>query len=280
MHGSAMTSGLRKLCRVAACLGFAAAMALLAVPAGRALAAEGGCDPAFMQSIVGRGYSAARRDSAQNKNLIYKPDSVLEYSCYFGFLTHGEQHTPMSVPAQYWDKLVTTPAFNFLANSFGHVYMGGHYATGQPWLPNGDYICSAIAKMWDFARCVNAVPDAANEDFFDLSWYINNDPRKYPPDYMACEPVMRTNDLADAYNGHQEMWLLPMDLAPDGQAYAIDPVKTYANLTSWTVNNECGEPIPTGLRIYRKDTDYDEYICAKPGCTYVPANTGKGQCVK
>ncbi len=244
--------------------------------------AAGGCDPQFMQSLKGRGYAEAKRESARNKNLLYKPDSVLEYSCFFSFLVHVQNFNSMPISPGAWDYIVSTPAFNYVASNFGHVYLGGHFAVGGPEVPEGQYFCDAMARMWEFAHCINANQFTDAENFFDFNWYVNNDPRKYPAGYAACVPPNTPIDLREAFNGRQAEWAYTDAAATaDGTAYLIDPVRTYLNLTDWTVNDDCGPPVPTGIRVYRKDRSYPEYFCAKPGCTYVPgAADAVGECVK
>lgn len=280
--------GLKRYGRFAACLLTAVFLLLFTIPAS-VRAADSGCDPQYMQALKGRATIEAQRQSAKNKNFIYKADSVLEYSCIFSFIEHGKSHTSMPVSAGAWDHIITTPAFNFLANSFGHVYLGGHFPAGAPNLPPDTYLCDAMARMWEFGRCINMNQYSGAEGFFDFTWYMATDPRQFPADYAACTPILakdalnRDNlNLIDAFNGKQAQWLMHPDLAADGNGYAIDPVTTNQNLISWDTatggNGECGAPIPTGLTIYRKDTSYEDYICAKPGCTYVPGTPG--QCVK
>ena len=47
------------------------------------------CDPQYMDALEARAWLEAEREISQNKNLIYKPDSVLEYTCFAGFLNEA-----------------------------------------------------------------------------------------------------------------------------------------------------------------------------------------------
>ena len=40
------------------------------------------CDPEYMDALEARAYMEAQREIAQNKNLIFKPDSLLDYPCF------------------------------------------------------------------------------------------------------------------------------------------------------------------------------------------------------
>src|SRR5688500_5108068 len=44
------------------------------------------CDPLYMDAMEKRAWLAAQRESAMNQNIIVKPDSVLEYTCFDQFL--------------------------------------------------------------------------------------------------------------------------------------------------------------------------------------------------
>lgn len=259
---------------------FAIVFLLAAGPAVQA--ADSGCDPQYMQALNGRAQIEAMRQTAKNKNLIYKADSVLEYNCFFSFVEHAKSRTSMPVAAGAWDAVVTTPGFRYLAPNFGHYYLGGRFNPGGAALPPDTYVCDAMARMWEYGRCINMNQYGGMDGFFDFSWYVNQDPRQFPVGYAACQPAMSVNpnNMAAAFNGRQADWLMPPDLGQDGTSYPIDPVVTYQNLISWDPavggTAECGDPIPTGLTIYRRNTTYPDFICAKPGCTYVPGGGPAG----
>jgi hypothetical protein len=278
MRVSMKNNGPTRLYRFAGKLALVLAFVLLAGPAAYSQTATNGCDPLYMQALRGRGNLEAKREVSQNKNLIFKQDSVLEYSCFFSHITNmatqSRQLTTENMPIsqQALDVVASTPVFNFLANSYGHVYLGDHYQTGSMSLPSGAYFCDAQAKMWEFARCINMHQYIDAESFFDFNWYMTNDPRQYPQDYAKCTPIAQATDLKSAFHGLQDTWLQTTSLLPDETQYGTDPVTTYLNLTRWDVGDdagECGEPIPTGLQVIRKTTAVPEMICAKPGCTLV-----------
>ena len=61
------------------------------------------CDPQIMDLLETRAWLTAQREIVSNQNLIYKPDSTLEYSCFdwladmtgFNFSNSGRDY-PMS----------------------------------------------------------------------------------------------------------------------------------------------------------------------------------------
>ncbi len=280
--------GLTRLYRLAAAFVTAFALVLLTGPAFSADAQKGGCDPVYMQSLRGRAELEAKREVANNKNLIYKEDSVLEYSCIFSHFTNLETRTFMGIDKDAMKVVSYDPIFNFLANSFGHSYLGGRYETGSASLPSGAYFCDAQFKMWEFAKCINMHQYTDAESFFDFNWFINNDPRTYPKDYAKCTNIAQDIDLKSAFRGLQDTWLIKQDVRPDNKEYGVDPINTYLPLMRWDVpgGDTCGDPIPTGLSVIRRDGTFPEQICAKPGCTLicqdcgVKDKTGKWVCLK
>ncbi len=272
------TKGPKRLFKAGIVL-FTALVLVLCAPPEKAQA-DGGCDPQYMQSLKGRSNSEAKRLSAQNRNYVYKPDSVLEYSCFFSFVVHAQNNISMPISPGPWDNIVSTPGFEFMAHNFGHSYLNGHFDPGDAEAPEGDYLCDAMGRLWTFARCIQHHQYAPAENSIDFSWYVNNDPRQFPADFPACAPAVKPIDLKDAFNGREAEWDLYRGFGDD-IPYPTDPVQTYLTRTDWTVSAECGPPIPTGLHIYRKTSDYMEYVCAKPGCTYVPGPAAAaGTCVK
>lgn len=262
-----------------------------------AVHADGGCDPLYMKSLRGRAKMEALREVAHNKNLIYKADSVMEYSCLFSHYANMEAHYTNDQPAYTTavNNLVGNPMYNFIGNNFGHTYIGGHYPKEDFYAPSAPYFCDAMARMWEYARCINmlqynAGPTNANntngpdgkpspvpgsENIYDFKWYESNDPRKYPAEYQSCSPIIQDVDLKSAFRGLQDTWLVDDTAAKEDTAYGTDPVETYFKLTRWDVDggDKCGDPIPTGLTIYRgagkTATSSPELVCAKPGCTLI-----------
>ena len=50
------------------------------------------CDPLYYDSLESRGWLEAQREITQNQNLIFKADSVLEYTCFDRFANELAQH--------------------------------------------------------------------------------------------------------------------------------------------------------------------------------------------
>lgn len=263
-------------------LGFAALVLLGSVPA---MAQPASCDPKYWDSMKAKAWLEAQREIAQNQNLIYKPDSVLEYTCFDQFLNQLSdivhvQHRLFSettawgtIPGPNMELalggLVGTALLSYINLNFSHDYLGGRgNGPGVPvsMVTSGNYNCSAMSAVWQQAKCLNFVQDApknrtAMDDFFNLSWFASNDPRDIP---TACVPDGR--------------WATNTNLALNTPAnYTEEVFNTYANHFATT---GCpAAPIPTGVEVTRQGyAPYFEYVCINPGCAYTPTGSTSGNC--
>ncbi len=272
---------------------------LLALTAGLARAADPTtpCDPQFMQAMGARAWLEAQREITQNQNLISKPDSVLEYSCFIGFLNKAASNFPVgTLPRQFsetdkWatdgfdetstDKALTSVVASALSayidSNFPHTFMGGRL--DFPDKPNGDdmgevdggvdYECDTMARVWTAARCLNFAARADEDGFHDFFYMRDNDPRNLPEEFEACDaPVANYNTaLKEAFNNKQNMFVLAAgdDNPPDGTPYLTDDVQSYFNLI---MPGACAAAIPTGVTIRRGGGDVADMVCPNPGCSY------------
>ena len=115
------------------------------------------CDPQYMDALEARAWMEAQREITQNQNLINKPDSVLEYTCFNRFLNHLSQNPSINgvqrlfSETNHWqgppsglsdtstdnalDRVVRTSMTRYLRENFGHRFMGDRLnnpANGQP----------------------------------------------------------------------------------------------------------------------------------------------------
>ncbi len=241
------------------------------------------CDPDYWNSMKAKAWLEAQREIAQNQNLIYKPDSVLEYTCFDKFLGHlsnivhvqhrlfSETTTWGAIPGTNMETalsgLVGSALLSYINMNFSHVYLGGRGngpGVGVSAVSSANYTCSTMSSVWQQAKCLNFVQTApvnrtARDDFFNLSWFASNDPRDIP---TVC--------TADA------RWANNTNLALNTPAvYTEETFSTYANHFATT---GCpAAPIPTGVRVTRNTfAPYDEKVCINPGCAY---NVGGDNCV-
>lgn len=244
------------------------------------------CDVGLLDQMNQRGRLHTQLDTASAKNLIYKPDSVLEYTCFDKFVTMVNDKAPYYMNREYNETVVQPGLRDYLSANFGHSYLGGRTpAESAPAeTASTDYTCDAMGKVWQTARCLNYGMLSPQDDFFDLASFIGaEDIRKLPS--PACT-------------------------APDGAQFGIVPIKGTAISTLGSVAGgpaprpdttsggsgggssggsgvDCGTPIPTGNRVTIPSTQagdtrpetYNEKICPNPACNYVPTSEDSGTCV-
>ncbi len=219
------------------------------------------CDSEFMDAIEARGWLMAQRRISQNQNFIFKPDSVIEYSCFnqlIGWLSTnpGGRRFSENYPIYpQWGPIggidefsldfalfeqVYKPMIQYMAPNFGHTYLGGRIidagGTAPPW---GEYNCDAMQHVWHRARCIDFIEDnfgslegeyiLSNDDFYDFPWYAVNDPRTLPAEYGICEPLtdMINAAMIETYRGegqdgmHGDEWLTFV-LLDENNPYILD----------------------------------------------------------
>ncbi len=197
------------------------------------------CDPQIMQAMEGRAWLEAQREITQNENLIVKPDSVLEYSCFIGFLNSAAQNWAGTggtdrqfSETQVWQTIgftqtttddsltnvVASALSTYIDGNFPHKFLGGRltipaeksdttgHTSGLDKVVGGKYApCDKMARVWEQAKCQNFDSIAQDDGFRDFNWYAdqNNDPRKRPKELKWCKDLNTTamgNPLGDTYN--------------------------------------------------------------------------------
>ncbi|PJB71639.1 MAG: hypothetical protein CO093_04680 [Alphaproteobacteria bacterium CG_4_9_14_3_um_filter_47_13] len=253
---------------------------------------ESPCDPQYMDALEARAWLEAQREITQNKNLIYKPDSVLEYTCFHMFLNEAASNFATNRQFSETDRwnghptgfsntstdesltfVVLQPLINYLNNNFNTqgfnagTYLNNRTATGPiggapPGTVQGNtpYNCAEMQAVWQLARCANFIdPAQANYDgFFDFARYetANNDPRREATPWgLMCtaDPRFAAN-RANAFNNRQQMFDVNTEIVPhaDGTPYEEDNVITHLD---WILPGNCNlsQEIPTGISIRRPD---------------------------
>lgn len=270
------------LCLIAAPIAFA--------PMAVAQSTPQSCDPEYMQAMKANAILDARREVAQSRNLIYKPDSVLEYSCFYGAVNIFEKTSSISIHSHYWDNAVRFALLGFVWQNFGHTYLGDRMqATGADAELTDFTMCGALARVWEFARCVNAMQHPNSDDFFGFKWFNENDPRVYPDEYQQCTaPAVELTHMKTAFNGLENLHVLPREPVMDETPYKVDKVGSLEKHPIYPkaqgdIACDSVKPIPTGLTIFRRQYDgsifeYNEHICVVPGCNYMPDSKDSGKC--
>lgn len=254
----------------------AAAVALGFLLAAGPAVAQTACDPQFMDAIEARGFVEAARENAQNQNLMFKPDSVFEYSCF-------RDHAPAvqtNAVSQFDADSLNFPTLNqveqYVYTNYGDIFLDSRYDdTGFTIAAPPADMCNAIASVWEISRCMNFYNREDLEGFFDLTHYTANDPRQLPTSLGACPSLPYVGGVSMAvdvaYNNDTAAWTMPA-YARDTTDYISDPVDLQDAMYE---PGACGDPIPTGLRVVDLNsamatTPYDEKVCSNPACVYDP----------
>ena len=149
------------------------------------------CDTQYWKQMSARAWMEAEREIMQNKNLIFKPDSVLEYVCFDQFVNiaafeGGDIFTHTKYFGQEIIKRASNEALHkslnnvvyaslikYINNSFGHDFLGGRAGgmsitnkDSQFQAPSGPsgYTCKTMKHVWKAAKCSNFVDNANFEN--------------------------------------------------------------------------------------------------------------------
>lgn len=265
---------------------------------------ETACDPEYMQALKARAWLEAQREITQNQNLISKPDSVLQYTCFNKFLNNAASNftienlkRPFSETDEWkttgfsgtstdeaLSKVVGQALKSYLDQNFKHTALGGRLSVDlasthvDTVTSDGKYSCDIMKQVWELARCQNFM--ARKEDgFYDFEYYKSNDPRNLPSGYAACSAgsAMTKDTLSEAwdlamkiaFNQQQAKFVMPAgdDGKLDETKYKVDEVKTHLDLI---MPENCSDvkPIRTGLMVTRGDSEHPDMVCPAPGCTF------------
>ena len=275
-------------------LGFISCGFAVSAQAGSAFAPDP-CDPDYYESLEARAWLEAQREITQNQNLIFKSDSVLEYTCFDSYLTELVAHAPdMFSESTRWGSspgdmstsltnLVGAAINAYDTSNFNHNLLGGRsnspYALSAS-IGSGSYACNTMDQVWRLAKCMDFIDQAsysgtaasANDGFFTFAEYVSDPDKRFLPTVCGGPNQYQANidqAVVDASTPWQE-----------------DDVTTYFDLIypptggAGGGGSTCGGPssqIQTGLIVERSTdngtgiTRYVEKICVVPGCYYGPA---------
>lgn len=275
--------------RLALFFAFVAMMVALA-PRNASAQATSACDPEYMDALEARAWMEAQREIAQNQNLIAKPDSVLEYTCFGNFLgdladdakrLFSETTFWGSIPPQVSGSmqtaltdLVGAALSNYLTNNFSHPYVNDRLGVSDGFPSGvgtlGNYTCSEMAKVWNAAHCLHFQNQPDYDGFYTFDWYTSSEPRgRSITGINACTvPTRFAQDFNIAYNSETAPY--EVDNANDTAVYKFDKVETFLDRLE---PGDCTDPIKTGVVVQRLNftpASYDDYVCSNPGCHFNP----------
>lgn len=154
------------------------------------------CDPQYFESLKSRAWLEAQREITQNQNLIVKPDSVLQYTCFDRLMNQVTQ-----VSGSMFSGSVGSSLQNLVGNAL-QTYIRGNFSyptnprnasspltarlgggrSGIVYTPGnitaGAYTCDIMRQIWLQAKCVNFILDPSTDGFYTFEEYAGtNIPR-------------------------------------------------------------------------------------------------------
>lgn len=178
---------------------------------GRAAPHTGGmCDGNFMNQIYAKAYMEASREVIINEQLIHKPDSVLEYTCFDQFIAQTAHNAGMifseadtfdsrdveletaddtdttTYSVNYdddhldivLDALLLDTLENYITENFAHTFLGGETTVDNNLnltsIAGNSYDCSHMQTVWELAKCRDFGED---DQFFSFETLSTEDPR-------------------------------------------------------------------------------------------------------
>lgn len=209
---------------------FAALLGILMQAPQQAHAQATACDPEYMDALEARAWLEMQRELLQNQNIITKPDSVLEYSCFTNdlwnlvnynqpggdpdtwlFSEGGCCNTPNVDPSAL-DRVVGTLVYaateywilqHFWVKQNNDDALGGrapgttskdNWNYGDGLGDDKNYLCTNMSAVWDIAHCDYFSSQNPTEGFYDFAYYAGQDPRVLPQITAAGQnPFVPTN---------------------------------------------------------------------------------------
>ena len=263
------------------------------------------CDVDYYESLEARAWLEAQREITQNQNLIFKADSVLEYTCFDGYLAELADHaSDMFSETTRWGGGANTDMAAALTNlvgaainpyqtsNFNHNLLGGRSNLSHT-LPAsvsaGSYACNIMSQVWLLAKCMDFIDQgsytpggaaAQYDGFFTFAEYAVDPDKRFLP--TACT------------GPNQYQANIDTALVQASTPWDEDLVQTYYSLIYPTGGagggaGACGPSgsgnssrLQTGLIVDRPSgtpSRFNEYICVVPGCHYNPTAMDRGNCV-
>ncbi|MBL4804197.1 MAG: hypothetical protein JKY71_04970 [Alphaproteobacteria bacterium] len=255
--------------------------------------ADDACDPQYYESLEARAWLEAQREITQNQNLIFKSDSVLEYTCFDSFLgvladradgspsasqlftDTNRWGTPPSNVRNSLNAVVATAMDRYQTANFNHSLLGGRSTEVHDLpasLPSGAYTCDTMNRVWEDAKCMDFIDEAAEDGFFTFAEYEAAPDKRFLPTRCSKTADFQTN----------------MDTATldSSTPWEESPIRTFYDLIypSSGCSGAFGpfESIfKTGLIVNRTSgsvTDFEEHVCVVPGCYWEPSSATAGTC--
>ncbi len=186
---------------------------------------DSACDGNFMNQIYARAHLEASREVIMGQQLIHKPDSVLEYTCFDQFLNQAAANANSFSSSTTFNNrpicietadtpcistnITTTVTGTEVTDALGIFLYGtlqlyvnanfGHTFLGEATTIDTDiaapaataYACEHMQTVWEIAKCIDFAEDDRFRTFEEL---ISADPRSIP---IACSPANISSDAVE-----------------------------------------------------------------------------------
>lgn len=258
-------------------------LCVLALPArAQPALADTTCMPEVMSVIEARGQLEAEREIIQNQNLIAKPDSVLEYSCFEQHMTLAADITGQMFTEREWQfgindafidpytldrgiyNVVYEALVSYLRDNYWHQYLGDRSELPSLSMTPG-FSCYAMAYVWNRAKCSNFIsPRGAQDGFYTFAEYRDMEDPRNLPEPITCEvwpewaaEITDSERMSAPITGAATLTAMQDDLIVFPEIF--DPDDCAAS-----------PAIPTGIYVppLAGEPGYEEHMCVAPGCYY------------
>lgn len=247
------------------------------------------CLPSYYETLKSRAWLETQRKLQQAENYIFKPDSILDYSCFDRFMNiaaleteqifseyHAEYCFPDSLDCAI-EQLVMTGVIEYLDANYSHSFLGGNSnANRDEYDPTQHKMCERMEKVWSFAKCMSFSPNMQYDNFYSFQQYVSKEVRHLPETCTNNPASKWTENITNTYNstGDWRTTLLSTTTQVEGKynEFVLSP-----KAASPPHPTSCGAFIKTGIDFNELGvSEQPDGICSNPGCT----PTSAGTCVK
>ncbi len=225
-----------------------------------------GCDAAFMNVINASAELQAQREVNQASNLLLKPDSVLEYTC-FKDVTDAFAGSAVFAEdaAGATEALASNVSEAYIGSQFGHKFLGDRSDDSSN--------CIQMNAVWQLAKCRN-FEEQENDGFFRLFEqegdnvsipYNEDDKRKF---LGSCDPAENWGELVELLTQDAEgVFGDDLEIQSSGNSLTSRELTIQADLYK-DANCAGVEAVKTGVKFRSGGEWVDEKICPMPGCYF------------
>lgn len=237
-----------------------------------AQAANPMCDDVLWTQMSERARLHGQMDVSTMENMVYKADSILEYTCFDRVAVAANAHASYHSTPGFVNGSLLPMVSAWINNNYGHSSMGGRATPELVFAPatGTDYTCNQMQVVWDAAKCMNIGALSPQDNMMGILEFLNApDSRQLP---AACTGPDKT----------------AFGTVPTSTTTPGDPIE----IGGLALMPDCGVAIPTGHLVDLgtvnmennkafpavADNRYYEKICTNPACTYVPTGLNTGNC--